>query len=85
MGNRQVGVELLQLLEFVEMNATGFRKILKKFDKRVGFRLRDQYIASRSNHPYSQLQLVFRQVVCLLFPQTFIPNVEVQAFLFTVD
>jgi hypothetical protein len=62
MGNRQVGVELLQLLEFVELNATGFRKILKKFDKRVGFRLRAQYIASRSNHPYSQLQLVFRQV-----------------------
>ncbi|CAK9261087.1 unnamed protein product [Sphagnum jensenii] len=59
---RQVGVELLQLLEFVELNATGFRKILKKFDKRVGFRLRAQYIASRSNHPYSQLQLVFRQV-----------------------
>jgi hypothetical protein len=82
MGNRQVGVELLQLLEFVELNATGFRKILKKFDKRVGFRLRAQYIASRSNHPYSQLQLVFRQVVCLLVPQTFIPNEEVQAFLF---
>jgi SPX domain protein involved in polyphosphate accumulation len=59
---RQIGVELLQLLEFVELNAKGFRKILKKFDKRVGFRLRAQYIASRSNHPYSQLQLVFRQV-----------------------
>jgi SPX domain protein involved in polyphosphate accumulation len=59
---RQVGVELLQLLQFVELNATGLRKILKKFDKRVGFRLRAQYIASRSNHPYSQLQLVFRQV-----------------------
>ncbi|CAK9219541.1 unnamed protein product [Sphagnum troendelagicum] len=59
---RQVGVELLQLLQFVELNATGLRKILKKFDKRVGFRLGAQYIASRSNHPYSQLQLVFRQV-----------------------
>jgi hypothetical protein len=29
--------------------------------------------------------LVFRQVVCLLVPQTFIPNEEVQAFLFTVN
>jgi SPX domain protein involved in polyphosphate accumulation len=62
---RQVGVELLQLLQFVELNATGLRKILKKFDKHVGFRLGAQYISSRSNHPYSQLQLVFRQVVRL--------------------
>ncbi len=64
---RQVGVELLQLLQFVELNATGLRKILKKFDKRVGFRLGAQYISSRSNHPYSQLQLVFRQVVRLFW------------------
>ncbi|KAH8940061.1 hypothetical protein BDL97_15G068500 [Sphagnum fallax] len=59
---RQVGVELLQLLNFVELNAVGLHKILKKFDKRVGFRLGAHYIASRSNHPYSQLQHVFRQV-----------------------
>lgn len=64
-GFRQVGLELLQLLQFVELNATGIRKILKKFDKRVGFRLGAQYIASRSNHPYSQLQQVFRTVVRL--------------------
>lgn len=62
---RQIGYDLLQLLHFVELNATGIRKILKKFDKRVGFRLGHQYIASRANHPYSQLQQVFRQVVCL--------------------
>ncbi|XP_024368342.1 SPX domain-containing membrane protein OsI_21475 [Physcomitrium patens] len=59
---RHIGYDLLQLLEFVELNATGIRKILKKFDKRVGFRLGHQYISSRSNHPYSQLQQVFRQV-----------------------
>ncbi|KAG0605422.1 hypothetical protein M758_9G057600 [Ceratodon purpureus] len=59
---RQIGYDLLQLLHFVEINATGIRKILKKFDKRVGFRLGHQYIASRANHPYSQLQQVFRQV-----------------------
>lgn len=62
---RQIGYDLLQLLHFVELNATGIRKILKKFDKRVGFRLGNQYIASRANHPYSQLQQVFRQVVRL--------------------
>lgn len=59
---RQIGYDLLQLLHFVELNVTGLRKILKKFDKRVGFRLGHQYIASRANHPYSQLQQVFRQV-----------------------
>jgi hypothetical protein len=59
---RQIGYDLLQLLHFVELNATGIRKILKKFDKRVGFRLGHQYISSRANHPYSQLQQVFRQV-----------------------
>lgn len=59
---RKIGYDLLQLLHFVELNATGLRKILKKFDKRVGFRLGHQYISSRSNHPYSQLQQVFRQV-----------------------
>ena len=62
---RQVGLDLLQLLHFVELNATGLRKILKKFDKRVGFRLGSQYIASRTNHPFSHLQQVFRTVVSL--------------------
>jgi hypothetical protein len=59
---RQVGVELLQLLHFVELNAVGLNKILKNFDKRVGFRLGAHYIASRSNHPYSQLQQMFRHL-----------------------
>ncbi|XP_024536249.1 SPX domain-containing membrane protein At4g22990 [Selaginella moellendorffii] len=59
---RAIGQELLKLLNFVEMNTTGLRKILKKFDKRVGFRFREQYLASRINHPYSQLQQVFKQV-----------------------
>lgn len=60
---RAVGKDLLKLLHFVEVNATGLRKILKKFDKRVGYRLTDDYVASRSNHPYSQLQQVFKHVV----------------------
>ncbi|BBN02718.1 protein MpVPT [Marchantia polymorpha subsp. ruderalis] len=59
---RAVGKDLLKLLHFVEVNATGLRKILKKFDKRVGYRLTDDYVASRSNHPYSQLQQVFKHV-----------------------
>ncbi|CAM6105960.1 unnamed protein product [Calypogeia fissa] len=59
---RAIGKDLLKLLYFVEMNATGLRKILKKFDKRIGYRLTDEYVASRSNHPFSQLQQVFRHV-----------------------
>ncbi|CAM6126172.1 unnamed protein product [Calypogeia fissa] len=59
---RAVGKDLLKLLYFVEINATGLRKILKKFDKGVGYRFTDEYVASRSNHPYSQLQQVFRHV-----------------------
>ncbi|KAH7438173.1 hypothetical protein KP509_04G003900 [Ceratopteris richardii] len=59
---RMVGLELLKLLEFVQINATGIRKILKKFDKRAAYKLTDYYVASRANHPYSQLQQVFRHV-----------------------
>ena len=60
---RSVGMQLLDLLHYVETNAIGIRKILKKFDKRAAHRLTDYYVASRSNHPYSQLQQVFRHVV----------------------
>nr|XP_029123063.1 SPX domain-containing membrane protein OsI_17046 isoform X3 [Elaeis guineensis] len=44
------------------MNATGIRKILKKFDKRFGYRFTDYYVTTRANHPYSQLQQVFKHV-----------------------
>ena len=60
---RAVGRDLLRLLFFVEMNAIGLRKILKKFDKRFGYKFTDYYVKTRANHPYSQLQLVFKQVV----------------------
>ncbi|KAI3969187.1 hypothetical protein MKW92_022843 [Papaver armeniacum] len=59
---RDVGRDLLKLLYFVEMNAIGLRKILKKFDKRFGYRFTDYYVTSRANHPYSQLQQVFKHV-----------------------
>ncbi|KAJ7562813.1 hypothetical protein O6H91_03G085100 [Diphasiastrum complanatum] len=59
---RSVGKDLLKLLYFVEVNATGLRKILKKFDKHAGYSISDYYVATRSNHPYSQLQQVFRHV-----------------------
>ncbi|CAI9784524.1 unnamed protein product [Fraxinus pennsylvanica] len=59
---REVGRELLKLLFFVEINATGLRKILKKFDKRFGYRFTDYYVKTRANHPYSQLQQVFKHV-----------------------
>ncbi|PSS11452.1 SPX domain-containing membrane protein [Actinidia chinensis var. chinensis] len=59
---RAVGRDLLQLSFFVEMNAIGLRKILKKFDKRFGYRFTDYYVKTRANHPYSQLQQVFKHV-----------------------
>jgi len=64
---RDVGRDLLQLLKFVELNAIGLRKILKKFDKRFGYRFADYYVKTRANHPYSQLQQVFKHVVNELF------------------
>ncbi|KAH7862230.1 hypothetical protein Vadar_001743 [Vaccinium darrowii] len=59
---REVGRDLLKLLFFIEMNAIGLRKILKKFDKRFGYRFTDYYVKTRANHPYSQLQQVFKHV-----------------------
>ncbi|XP_058084981.1 SPX domain-containing membrane protein At4g22990-like [Magnolia sinica] len=59
---RAVGQDLLKLLFFVEINAIGLRKILKKFDKRFGYRFTDYYVTTRANHPYSQLQQVFKHV-----------------------
>ncbi|XP_009590690.1 SPX domain-containing membrane protein At4g22990-like isoform X2 [Nicotiana tabacum] len=59
---RYVGRDLLKLLFFVEINAIGLRKILKKFDKRFGYRFTDYYVKTRANHPYSQLQQVFKHV-----------------------
>ncbi|XP_074279916.1 SPX domain-containing membrane protein At4g22990-like [Silene latifolia] len=59
---REAGQELLRLLFFVEMNAIGLRKILKKFDKRLGYRFADYYVKTRANHPYSQLQQIFKHV-----------------------
>ncbi|KAJ6802240.1 SPX domain-containing membrane protein-like [Iris pallida] len=59
---KAVGLDLLKLLKFVDLNATGIRKILKKFDKRFGYRFTDYYLTSRANHPYSQLKQVFKHV-----------------------
>lgn len=59
---RDVGRELLQLLFFVEMNAIGVRKILKKFDKRCGYKFTNYYVKTRANHPYSQLRQIFKHV-----------------------
>jgi SPX domain protein involved in polyphosphate accumulation len=63
---RAVGYDLVKLLRFVDMNATGIRKILKKFDKRFGYKFTDYYVSTRANHPYSQLQQIIKQVV--IFP-----------------
>ncbi|KAI3914259.1 hypothetical protein MKW92_007358 [Papaver armeniacum] len=59
---RSAGQDLLKLLFFVEVNAIGLRKILKKFDKRFHYKFTDYYVTTRANHPYSQLQQVFKHV-----------------------
>ncbi|KAL3649512.1 hypothetical protein CASFOL_005915 [Castilleja foliolosa] len=59
---RDVGRDLLKLLYFVELNAIGLRKILKKFDKRFGYKFTNYYVKTRANHPYSQLRQVFKHV-----------------------
>ncbi|XP_042011601.1 SPX domain-containing membrane protein At4g22990-like [Salvia splendens] len=59
---RVVGEELLKLLHFVELNAIGLRKILKKFDKRFGYKFTNHYVKTRASHPYSQLKQVFKHV-----------------------
>ncbi|KAM5555061.1 SPX domain-containing membrane protein [Rosa sericea] len=59
---RSVGRDLLRILFFVEMNAIGLRKILKKFDKRFGFKFTNYYVKTRANHPYSQLRQVCKHV-----------------------
>ncbi|WVZ65604.1 hypothetical protein U9M48_014936 [Paspalum notatum var. saurae] len=53
---REVGLDLVKLLKFVDINANAVRKILKKFDERLGYKFTNYYVSSRSNHPYSQLQ-----------------------------
>ena len=63
---REVGLDLVKLLRFVDINANAVRKILKKFDERLGYKFTDYYVSSRSNHPYSQLQQVFKHVVSYL-------------------
>lgn len=60
---RAAGLDLLRLLAFVDINAIGLRKILKKFDKRIGYKFTDYYVKTRANHPHSQLKQVFKQVV----------------------
>ncbi|KAL0464719.1 UNVERIFIED_CONTAM: SPX domain-containing membrane protein [Sesamum latifolium] len=59
---RDVGRDLLKLLYFVELNAIGLRKILKKFDKRFGYKFTNYYVKTRANHPYSQLRQVLKHV-----------------------
>lgn len=63
---REVGLDLVKLLKFVDINANAVRRILKKFDERLGDKFTDYYVSSRSNHPYSQLKQVFKHVVSYL-------------------
>jgi len=77
---RDVGRDLLRLLNFVEMNAIGLRKILKKIDKRFGYKFTDYYVKTRANHPYSQLRQIFRHVVMFLSLNTTVFKIYFKLF-----
>ncbi|KAI3914879.1 hypothetical protein MKX01_018048 [Papaver californicum] len=71
---RAAGQDLLKLLFFVEVNAIGLRKILKKFDKRFHYKFTDYYVTTRANHSYSQLQQVFKHVHALIMQEEELPS-----------
>lgn len=57
---RRVGDDLVQLLHFVELNATGIRKILKKHDKTVKeYKIMGSYLSSRTDSQASHLQQLY--------------------------
>lgn len=57
---RRVGDDLVQLLHFVELNATGIRKILKKHDKTVKeHKIMGSYLSSRTDSQASHLQQLY--------------------------
>ncbi|CAI5758925.1 unnamed protein product [Candida verbasci] len=43
---------LSELKSFIELNQTGFKKALKKFDKSLDTNIKDQYLANLPNHSY---------------------------------
>ncbi|TYZ59409.1 hypothetical protein PybrP1_001030 [[Pythium] brassicae (nom. inval.)] len=59
-GFRKVGDDLVQLLHFVELNATGIRKILKKHDKTLKeHKIMGSYLSSRTDSQASHLQQLY--------------------------
>ncbi|RLN47565.1 hypothetical protein BBJ28_00020653, partial [Nothophytophthora sp. Chile5] len=57
---RRVGDDLVQLLHFVELNATGIRKILKKHDKTLKeHKIMGSYLSSRTDSQASHLQQLY--------------------------
>ncbi|CEG37548.1 spx domain-containing membrane protein [Plasmopara halstedii] len=57
---RHVGDELVNLLQFVELNATGIRKILKKHDKSLKeHKIMGSYLSSRTDSQASHLQQLY--------------------------
>ncbi|GMF19699.1 unnamed protein product [Phytophthora fragariaefolia] len=57
---RHVGDDLVKLLHFVELNATGIRKILKKHDKTLKeHKIMGSYLSSRTDSQASHLQQLY--------------------------
>ncbi|KAG3138276.1 SPX domain-containing membrane protein [Phytophthora idaei] len=57
---RHIGDELVNLLHFVELNATGIRKILKKHDKTLKeHKIMGSYLSSRTDSQASHMQQLY--------------------------
>jgi phosphate transporter len=63
-------VALCELRGYVELNYTGFNKILKKYEKVTGFKLKREYLATKVEHAYPfkhetkiQLSAIIEKVV----------------------
>uniref|UniRef100_M4BRT1 SPX domain-containing protein n=1 Tax=Hyaloperonospora arabidopsidis (strain Emoy2) TaxID=559515 RepID=M4BRT1_HYAAE len=57
---RRVGDDLVQLLYFVTLNATGIRKILKKHDKTLKeYKIMGSYLSSRTDSQASHMQQLY--------------------------
>ncbi|CAM9396377.1 unnamed protein product [Chrysoparadoxa australica] len=66
---RSIGYEVCSLLEFLQLNVTALRKILKKHDKQIRSRLMaENYLSSRQRSKYAMLHQLYdnRGVLALI-------------------
>jgi len=55
-----VGRQLMMLIDFLDLNVTGLRKIIKKFEKSLEHSIGRDYLLSRQERTLSQLRVLYR-------------------------